>query len=87
MNIFMLGKNELEEALAVELTDQTIDNLLRFCEAVALGLENPTNEDRRRWLEILQTKVTVTNGIAVITCRFGGKPLEYGLTEYNIFRN
>jgi site-specific DNA recombinase len=80
-------KNELQEALAVELTDRTIDNLLRFREAVALGLENPTSEDRRRWLEILQTKVTVTNGIAVITCRFGGKPLEYRLSEYNIFRN
>jgi len=80
-------KNDLQEALAVELTDQTIDNILRFRDAVALGLENPTSEDRRRWLEILQANVTVTNGIAVITCRFGGKPLEYRLTEYNISQN
>jgi hypothetical protein len=77
-------KNELQEALAVELTDQTIDKLLHFREAVALGLENPTSEDRRRWLEILQTKITVTNGNAVISCRFGGKAFEYRLSEYNI---
>jgi len=80
-------KNDLLEALAVELTDQTIDHLMHFRETVAIGLENPTSEDRRRWLEILQTTVTVTNGIAVITCRFGGKPLAYRLSEYNISRN
>lgn len=80
-------KYDLQEALALELTDQTIDNLLQFREAVALGLENPTSEDRRRWLEILQTRVTVTNGSAVISCRFGGKPLEYRLSEYNISQN
>jgi site-specific DNA recombinase len=80
-------KMELQETLAVELTENTIDYLLQFRETVAMGLENPTNEDRRRWLEILQTKVTVTNGIAVITCRLGGKPLEYSLFEYNISRN
>ncbi|MBK9926591.1 MAG: hypothetical protein IPP66_15050 [Anaerolineales bacterium] len=69
----------LEEALSYELTDRNIDNLLEFREAVAVGLENPTFEDKRRWLEILQTKVTVINGIATITCRLGGKPLEYRL--------
>jgi len=77
-------KIELQDSLAFELTERNIDNLLKFRETVAVGLENPTNGDRRRWLEILQTKVTVTNGIAVITCRLGGKPLEYRLTEYNI---
>ena len=80
-------KIELQEALEVELTENTIGYLLQFRETVAMGLENPTNEDRRRWLEILQTKVTVTNGIAVITCRLGGKPLEYSLFEYNISQN
>src|SRR5687768_2276060 len=72
---------EIEESLAVELTENTIGNLLQFREAVALGLENPTFEDRRRWLEILQTRVTITNGMAVIICRLGGKPLEYNLFE------
>ena len=74
-------KVELQEALAIELTERNIDNLLEFREAVAVGLDNPTFEDKRRWLEILQTKVTVTNGIAVVTCRLGGKPLEYRLFE------
>jgi len=80
-------KNELQEALAVELTEETIEDLLRFREDVALGLENPTSGDRRRWLEILQTTVTITDGIALISCRLGGKPREYRLTEYNISQN
>ena len=74
---------ELQEALAFELTDHNIDNLLQFHEAVALGLENPTDEDRRRWLEILQTTVTVTGGIAVITCRLGTK-LRKNLNEIQL---
>jgi site-specific DNA recombinase len=73
-------KAELQEALAVELTDRNIDNLLEFRDAVTVGLQNPTFEDKRRWLEILQTRVTVTNRIAIITCRLGGK-LEYNLFE------
>jgi len=80
-------KAKLQEVLAVELTDRNIDNLLEFREAVAVGLDNPTFEDKRRWLEILQSKVTVTTGIAVVTCRLGGKPQEYSLTEYNISQN
>jgi hypothetical protein len=72
-------KSELQEALAIELTDNMISNLLRFREVVALGLENPTFEDRRHWLEILQTKVTVTNCKAVVACRLGGRPFQYDL--------
>jgi site-specific DNA recombinase len=74
-------RNKLQGALAVELTEKTIKNLLRYREAVALGLENPTFADRRRWLKILQTRVTVTNGKAVISCRLGGEPFEYNLFE------
>lgn len=74
---------ELHEASAVEMTEETIDNLLQFREAVALGLENPTFEDRRHWLDILQSTVTVTNGVAIITCRLGGNPLSYNLFEIN----
>jgi hypothetical protein len=74
-------KIELEEGLAFELTDNTIDDLLSFRETVAVGLENPTSEDKRRWLEILQVTVTVQNGIAVVTCRFGGTQLKYDLIE------
>jgi len=74
-------KVKLQEALAIELTERNIDNLLEFRKAVAVGLGNPTFEDKRRWLEILQTKVKVTSGIAVVTCRLGGNPLEYRLFE------
>jgi hypothetical protein len=77
-------KTRLQESLEVELTVNAIQNLLRYREAVALGLEDPTFEDRRRWLEILQTRVTVTNGKAVITCRLGGKPLQHNLFETGI---
>ena len=52
---------------------------LRFREAVALGMENPMSEDRRRCLQILHTRVTVTNGLAAITCRLGGKSSKYDL--------
>jgi len=74
-------KAELQEALSAELTDRNIDNLLEFREAVAVGLENPAFEDKRRWLEILQTKVTVTNGIAVVTCRLSAESFTYPLFE------
>ena len=72
-------KAKLQEALELELTDGTINDFLRFRETVAVGLDNPTCEDRRRWLEILQTTATVTRGVAVVTCRLGGKPLQYRL--------
>ncbi len=62
-------KAELEGALAIELTDRNIDNLLEFREDVAMGLE------------ILQTRVTVTDGTAIISCRLDGKPFEYNLSE------
>jgi hypothetical protein len=74
-----VSTDDQQEALAIELTDDMISNLLRFREVVALGLENPTFEDRRRWLEILQTRVTVTNCKAVVTCRLGGRPFQYDL--------
>jgi len=77
---------ELQEGSAFELTDHNIDNLLQFREAVAVGLENPTDEDRRSWLEILQTTVTVTGGIAVITCRLGGK-VRYILNESELHKS
>ena len=38
-------KIKLQEALAVELTENTIGNLLQFREAVALGLDHLTFED------------------------------------------
>jgi hypothetical protein len=76
-------RRELENTMAFELTDQIINDLLKFREAVALGIENPSDDDRRHWLDILQATVTVTNGIAVVTCRLGSDPLRYNLFEIN----
>ena len=72
-------KLELQEALSHELTERNIDNLLQFRETVALGLGNPTPEERRLWLELLQTKVAVTNGVAVVTCRLGVEAVKFSL--------
>jgi hypothetical protein len=66
-----------------ELTDRDIDNLLHFRESVAINLENPTAEDRRWWLEMLQATVTVKNRMAVVACRLPTQPLEYRLTDVN----
>ena len=74
---------ELQEALTLQLTNRNMDNLLQFRETVAAGLNNPTPEDKQRFLEILQVTVTVTNGIAIVTCRLGGIPLQLRLTEFN----
>jgi hypothetical protein len=72
-------KTELQDALALELTDKTIDNLLQFRETVALGLENPTFEDMRQWLELLQVSITVENQKAVIRCKISSKPFAFRL--------
>ena len=77
-------KAKLEEDLKTELTDDTIDDLLRFREAVSVGFDNPTEEERRLWLELMQTKVTVTNGIATVTCRLSRAGERFDLlTGYN----
>jgi len=72
---------KLESALKFELTDRNIENLMQFRETVAAGLENPTFEDKRRWLEILQVTVTVTDRKAVISCRLPVDPLTIDLAE------
>src|SRR5687768_11221106 len=69
-------RSELQQALELELTNGTINNLIQFRETVALGLDSPTFEDRRRWLEVLQTTVTVENRSAIVTCRLGGEPMQ-----------
>lgn len=76
-------KTELEEELRCEITDSEIDSLLEFREAVAVGLSHPTPEERRQCLEALQTRVTVANGIAVVTCRLSREAVSFDLfTQY-----
>ena len=74
-------KTELEEVATFELTESTMDNLLEFRKAVEVGLENPTFEDKRRWLEILQVTIAVRERHAVITCRISSKPFVFNLSD------
>jgi hypothetical protein len=41
-------KDKLQNALSLEVTDNMVDDLMQFRETVALGLQNPTSEDKRR---------------------------------------
>ena len=70
---------KLEEDLKSELTDNNIDDLLQFRETVAVGLNHPMPEERRAWLELLQTRVTVCNGIAAVTCRLSREVVSFDL--------
>lgn len=72
-------RSKLQQALELELTEGTINNLIQFRETVALGSDSPTFEDRQRWLEVLQATVTVENHSAVVTWSLGGEPLQYDL--------
>ena len=76
-------KMELQETLASELTERSIDNILQFRENVAEGLRNPTLEDKPRRLEIAQVTVRVTNSTPIISCRLGNNPLMCNLFEIN----
>lgn len=80
---FIDRKRELETSLALDLTEESIDNMLKFRKAVALGLDSPTPLDKRQWLEILQVIVRVENGKAVISCRLGADPKTCNLFEIN----
>jgi type II secretory pathway component PulM len=74
---------ELQDTVTLQLTDQNISDLLLFRETVAAGLSNPTFEDKRRWLEILQAEVRVQNQQAIITCRLSTEPCAFSLLPSN----
>lgn len=73
-------KEKLESELENELSNQTIDDIMQYREAVAVGLNNPTPEDRRLWLELLKTQVIVSNGEAVVTCRLSKEAVKYDVS-------
>jgi site-specific DNA recombinase len=86
--VLQVRKGKLEAELQTKLTDEKIHNLIQYREAVALGLNNPKPDERRTWLELLQTKVTVSNGTAVVTCRISQEGQRFDLsTGYSISRN
>ena len=59
----------MHDSLTLALTESMIGNLMQFREVVALELQNLTFEDKRRWLEILDVRITVTDGNFVISGR------------------
>ena len=76
---------KLESELEIELTDSTIENMMQYLEQVVVGLNHPTPEERRLWLELLQTRVTVTDGIAHVTCRLNRAGESFDLfTGYQV---
>lgn len=52
------------------LTDEDIAAALQFREDTIAGLQNPTFDDKRRMLEILQVRSTVKDGVVTLQCRF-----------------
>ena len=54
-------RDELQAGLSAQrLTDENMAKALRFREDIMAGLQNPTFEDKRRALELLQVEVIVT---------------------------
>jgi hypothetical protein len=54
---------------------------MQFRADVIVGLKHPTLEDKRRYLELLQVRVTVKDGQAVIRCALPIDAIEVNLTS------
>jgi len=61
---------------ARKLTDEAIETFMRFARDVNEGIRNPTFEDKRRYLEMLDVRVTVTPGHYHLDCVIGDKDGE-----------
>jgi site-specific DNA recombinase len=62
-------RDELRAALdARTMTDENIAAAMRFREDVVAGMQNATNEDKRRTFELLKLEVTVKDGQARAKC-------------------
>jgi site-specific DNA recombinase len=75
-------RDHLENSLARRsFTDENITSALDFWKSVRIGLEDPTPEDRRQWLEILRVQVDVKDHKATITCRLPVEPITVELSD------
>jgi site-specific DNA recombinase len=66
---------------ASRLNDEALTRALQFRTDVIKGLKNPTFDDKRLYLELLQVQVIVKDGQAVISCALPIQPLEVNLSE------
>jgi site-specific DNA recombinase len=73
-------KLSLEINSAIRLSQDDIDTLIRFRNRVSRGLQSATDEDKRRYYEILQVRVTVKNGKAQVSCVIS-TPVETPITS------
>jgi hypothetical protein len=62
------------------LDDEALAQALQFRTDVIVGLKNPTFDDKRLYLELLQVNVTVKDGKAIIRCALPIEPLEINLS-------
>jgi len=61
-------RDDLQRAVATrKLTNERVKAAMQFREDVMVGMENPTFEDKRRILELLQTKVEIKGKQATVT--------------------
>jgi len=72
---------ELESRL---LSSEDIRSMLQFREDVLAGMQNPTFEDKRQVLELLQMDVAVRGKQATVKCRL---PIGERMFEIGILRN
>ena len=72
---------EKSEALA-GITDKNITDIVEFARLVKKGLTNPTDLEKRRWLEYLGIEVEIKNHHAVVKCSFPIEPGEFDLTAW-----
>ena len=76
-------RDKLQYDLAsIKYTEERIRAAMEFRENVELGMENPTYEDKRRNLEILNTTVEVKNHVAVARCLIPAKPGEFDIRTF-----
>ena len=68
LNELFKRKREIEAAhVAHVLTNDEISGLVQFRADTELGLANPTEADKRHWLAVLHTSVSVKGHITTVT--------------------
>jgi hypothetical protein len=64
------------EITAQVTTDEDIHDIVTYSKDALEGLDNPTFEQKRRWLEVLKVEVYLTSQTtAKATCVLSGEPL------------
>jgi hypothetical protein len=70
-----------EVRTASRLDDEVLARALQFRSDMIKGLVEPTFDDKRLYLELLQVKVKVKSGKVVIGCGLPTEPLETDLSR------